>query len=111
MAANDEVNHGALFDAACAAAVPVHAFVNTAFVLHEMEEEVSAVQVAICHRANADSPWMMEEEFAEPVREALEGAGFCAEAENCMAILNRPAESVVNLLTSWGMVQVAMDEL
>ena len=113
---NAGVDLGALFDAACNAAEPLHAFANTAFVCHVLREEevmpgVSAVQVGVCHRQDADSPWVMDEDFAEPVRQALHAAGFRAEAENCMAIINRSGNSVRGLLTSWGMVEVSMDEL
>jgi hypothetical protein len=107
---------GVLFDAACAAPEPLHAFANTAFVCHALGEEeiapgMSAVQVAICHREDAGAPWVMEEEFSEEVRQALHDAGFRAEAENCMAIMGKSENAVRGLLVSWGMVAVTMDEL
>ncbi len=100
---------GALFDAAYTATPPRHAFVNTAFVIYDEEE--NEVQVSICRREGVgdDGMWLMEEEIADPVRQALQDAGFRG-AHSSMLILNRPASSVVKLLTSWGMVDVTQED-
>jgi hypothetical protein len=109
MADNDArlVEQTAKFDAALAAVLQgspsPHTFHNVAFSISPVMEDIT--MVTILTRDDENSPWNPpEEEAPADVDSALRANGFDEEGENGFTI-NRSTEAVIQLLTSWGLLQ------